>query len=117
MRARAVRGDLVAEVLGAIDLAEDLRAVDLAADLRAVDLDATLRAAAVDLDAMLAGDRAERPVSRAPRRRGLEQRCARIARQSARIVLELRRDGHQEAAAKLEAAAIEAVELVRRGAL
>ena len=46
-----------------------------------------------------------------------EQRCARLARKSARLILELRRDGEIEAAAKLEAAAIEAVEAVRKGEL
>jgi hypothetical protein len=46
-----------------------------------------------------------------------ERRCAKLARQCARLVLELRREGRATAAARLEDAAIEAVELVRRGML
>jgi hypothetical protein len=46
-----------------------------------------------------------------------ERRIERLSRRSARIVLELRREGDPEGAARFEAVAIEAVELVRRGAL
>ena len=45
-----------------------------------------------------------------------ERRCAQLSRRCARLVLELRREGEHAAAARLETAAIEAVELVRRGA-
>jgi hypothetical protein len=43
----------------------------------------------------------------------IERRAAQVARQCARIVLELRREGQHEAAARLEAAAIEAIEQMR----
>lgn len=46
-----------------------------------------------------------------------ERRVARLSRHAARLVLELKREGLPTAAAKLEAAAIEAVALVRRGVL
>lgn len=46
-----------------------------------------------------------------------ERRCAKLSRQCARIVTELRREGQVEGAARFEAAAIEVVELVRRGSL
>ena len=47
----------------------------------------------------------------------VEQRVARVSRQCARIVQELRREGEHEGAARFVAAAIEAVEQMRRGAL
>lgn len=56
-------------------------------------------------------------MSRPAKASGTERRCAQLARRSARLVLELRREGYAEAAAKLERAASEAVELVRRGEL
>lgn len=46
-----------------------------------------------------------------------ERRIARVARQAARIVLELRREGDREGAARFEAAAIETCERMRRGVL
>jgi hypothetical protein len=46
-----------------------------------------------------------------------ERRIERLSRHCARIVLELRREGDRDGAARFEAVAIEAVELVRRGAL
>jgi len=46
-----------------------------------------------------------------------EARVARLARQAAGLVLGPRRDGEVAAAARLEAGASEAVELVRRGRL
>lgn len=46
-----------------------------------------------------------------------DRRIERLSRQSARIVIELRRDGFHLAAEKFEAAAIEAVELVRKRAV
>ena len=44
----------------------------------------------------------------------VDRRIARVARQSARIVLELRSEGHHDAARELEAAAIEVCEQMRR---
>lgn len=52
-----------------------------------------------------------------PRRETTEQRIERVARQCARIVIELRREGQAEGAARFEAVAIEAVDLIRRGRL
>lgn len=43
----------------------------------------------------------------------VERRIARVARQTARIVLELRAEGHHDAARALEAAAIEVCEQMR----
>jgi hypothetical protein len=47
----------------------------------------------------------------------LERRIARVARRSARVILALRAEGNLDAARKLEAAACEAVEQMRKGAL
>jgi hypothetical protein len=44
----------------------------------------------------------------------IERRAARVARQCARIVIALRADGQVEGAARLEAAAVEAIEQMRR---
>ena len=44
----------------------------------------------------------------------VERRIARVARQSAKLVLELRSEGHVVAARELEAAAIETCEQMRR---
>ena len=46
-----------------------------------------------------------------------ERRIAKLARRSARIVLELRREGHDDTARRFEAVAIECVEQMRKGAL
>lgn len=46
-----------------------------------------------------------------------EQRIGRMARKAAKIIIQLRKDGEQEAARKLEAAAIEAAEQMRAGLL
>jgi hypothetical protein len=47
----------------------------------------------------------------------LERRIARVSRRSARVILALRAEGNLDAARKLEAAACEAVEQMRKGAL
>ena len=47
----------------------------------------------------------------------LERRIARVSRRCARLVLELRKEGDNAGAARLEAMAIETVEQMRRGAL
>jgi len=47
----------------------------------------------------------------------IQRRIERVARHCARLVLELRREGQHEGAARLEAAAVLAVEQIRRGAL
>jgi hypothetical protein len=47
----------------------------------------------------------------------VERRIARVSRHCARVVLELRADGEHAGAARLEAAAIEVVEQMRRGSL
>ena len=44
----------------------------------------------------------------------VERRISRVARQSAKLALELRHEGHIDAARELEAAAIEACEQMRR---
>lgn len=49
--------------------------------------------------------------------RCVERRIARMSRRAARIVLELRREGDADGARRFEAAAIEAVEKMRRGEL
>lgn len=46
-----------------------------------------------------------------------EQRIAKMARQSAKIICQLRRSGETAAALKLQAAAIETAELMRAGRL
>jgi hypothetical protein len=46
-----------------------------------------------------------------------ESRIAKMARRSARVILALRAEGNHDAARKLEAAACEAVEQMRKGAL
>lgn len=46
-----------------------------------------------------------------------ERRIARVARQCARVVLELRQVGDRDGAARLELAATETVEQMRRGVL
>lgn len=46
-----------------------------------------------------------------------EARIAKMARQAAKAICQLRRDGEREAAAKLQAAAIETAELMRAGRL
>ena len=48
-------------------------------------------------------------------RASVERRIARVSRQCARVVLELRKEGDRAGAARLEAAAIETVEQMRRG--
>ena len=50
-------------------------------------------------------------------RASLERRIVRVSRQCARVVLELRKEGDNAGAARLEALAIETVEQMRRGAL
>jgi hypothetical protein len=46
-----------------------------------------------------------------------ERRIERVARQCARVVLELRREGDHDGAKRFEAAAIETVNRMRRGQL
>lgn len=50
-------------------------------------------------------------------RDAVERRAARVARRCARLVLALKRDGELAAAAKLEQAAVEAVEQLRKEAV
>lgn len=46
-----------------------------------------------------------------------ERRVAKMARRCAKVIGELRREGHLEAAQRLQAAAIEAADLMRAGKL
>lgn len=51
------------------------------------------------------------------KRNDTERRIARVARDCAKVILELQAEGQRDGAARLQSVAIEAVDLMRRGQL